>query len=390
MMISYAQNFEDVLLKRCLGDIEHGFYVDVGAHHPELDSVTKWFYDLGWSGINVEPVPHLHRLMQEARPRDTNLCLAAGATAGRGILQMFPESPGLSTLNPVIARHANQQAQPLDVELRPLREILEPIGERAIHFLKIDVEGAERDVLLGMDFERFRPWVLVIESAPPDGHGPSGEPWEDLVLPAGYRMAWFDGLNRFYLAEEHLDRLPRLAQPPHVFDHFELAATRRERAGREAAEAALADAQREIGRTDAELAAQRQVVAMRDNELAALQADKAAIEADKAAIENALAEHRSALAGRDEETAKLRRIVAERDKDLATLRAAIAAAEAEITAQQNELAFQGEVIKLSDKHIMAARRQAEEERLAAEAYLRSTSWRATAPLRAARRLLRRD
>ena len=53
--VSYAQNFEDVLLHRVFGGQETGFYVDVGAYHPVDGSVTKAFYDLGWSGINLEP-----------------------------------------------------------------------------------------------------------------------------------------------------------------------------------------------------------------------------------------------------------------------------------------------------------------------------------------------
>ena len=32
-----------------------------------------------------------------------------------------------------------------------------------IHFMKIDVEGAEKAALLGCDFKRFRPWILAIE-----------------------------------------------------------------------------------------------------------------------------------------------------------------------------------------------------------------------------------
>ena len=56
---SYAQNFEDVILYRALGSIRNGFYIDVGAQHPEIDSVSKAFYDLGWRGVHVEPVPYL-------------------------------------------------------------------------------------------------------------------------------------------------------------------------------------------------------------------------------------------------------------------------------------------------------------------------------------------
>jgi len=54
--ISYAQNMEDVMLYRALKNIHQGFYIDVGAGDPTIDSVAKAFYDMGWSGINIEPV----------------------------------------------------------------------------------------------------------------------------------------------------------------------------------------------------------------------------------------------------------------------------------------------------------------------------------------------
>ena len=50
---SYAQNFEDVIIMRCFKDVEEGFYIDVGAQDPESDSVTRVFYERGWSGINI-------------------------------------------------------------------------------------------------------------------------------------------------------------------------------------------------------------------------------------------------------------------------------------------------------------------------------------------------
>jgi hypothetical protein len=45
------------MLKRALSDIQNGFYIDIGAGDPSIDSVTKLFYDDGWHGINVEPNP---------------------------------------------------------------------------------------------------------------------------------------------------------------------------------------------------------------------------------------------------------------------------------------------------------------------------------------------
>ena len=81
-MISYAQNFEDVVLRRVFHARERGRYIDVGAHDPVIDSVTKHFYDQGWSGVNVEPVERFHLKFVADRPRDINLNVACGATEG--------------------------------------------------------------------------------------------------------------------------------------------------------------------------------------------------------------------------------------------------------------------------------------------------------------------
>ena len=78
--VSYAQNYEDVTLLRALGDVASGFYIDVGANDPRFDSVTRAFYERGWHGINIEPVPHWHERLRSDRPRDLNLRVAAGRT----------------------------------------------------------------------------------------------------------------------------------------------------------------------------------------------------------------------------------------------------------------------------------------------------------------------
>src|SRR3954447_19461381 len=50
-MFSYAQNAEDVVLRRTFSGVEDGFYVDVGASSPVEDSVTLHFYERGWNGV---------------------------------------------------------------------------------------------------------------------------------------------------------------------------------------------------------------------------------------------------------------------------------------------------------------------------------------------------
>ena len=66
--VSYAQNFEDHAM-RALSHVDCGFYIDIGAHHPTIDSVSLAFYERGWTGIDVEPVPDCAALLREHRLR---------------------------------------------------------------------------------------------------------------------------------------------------------------------------------------------------------------------------------------------------------------------------------------------------------------------------------
>ncbi len=89
-MISYAQNDENVLLRRIFPDAADGCFIDVDATDPVFHSVTKHFSDRGWRGINVEPIPEMHQLIHEGRPRDVNLNLVV---SGREGVLTFIEAP---------------------------------------------------------------------------------------------------------------------------------------------------------------------------------------------------------------------------------------------------------------------------------------------------------
>ncbi|MDR1890625.1 MAG: FkbM family methyltransferase [Puniceicoccales bacterium] len=198
VFVSYAQVFEDIILYDVLGDINDGFYIDVGANHPVVDSVTKFFYEQGYHGINIEPLLPEYGMLRQDRPRDINLCVCAGAENGE--LELY-ERGGLSTLDINIAKTWDKVPQPRKVKIVPLSKICEeycPKGQE-IQFCKIDVEGFEREVLLGFDFQNFRPKIFVIEATEPCTMIPTEQKWEEILLNNGYVYAYQYGVNRYYV-----------------------------------------------------------------------------------------------------------------------------------------------------------------------------------------------
>ncbi|NNG22943.1 FkbM family methyltransferase [Telluria aromaticivorans] len=222
-LISYAQNLEDVLLWRVLGHVKNGFYIDVGANDPEEHSVTKAFYDAGWRGISIEPLPSFHQAFLDQRPRDVNLAVAAGSSDGELTLYDVPAVRGWASPDQMVAelhRSEGHEVAELTVPVRTLASVCEEHVQGEIHFLKVDVEGFEGEVLRGMDFVRWRPWVLVIEATLPNSRATNHASWEHLVTGQRYRFAWFDGLNRYYVAEEHTDLMAHFGIQPNVFDDY--------------------------------------------------------------------------------------------------------------------------------------------------------------------------
>lgn len=220
-MISYAQNFEDVMLWRALKHISNGFYIDVGAWSPDQDSVTRHFYEKGWHGINIEPNPTLLCEYQEKRPQDINLEYALSDKEGMAELY-FLSNTGLSSLDPTVAqRHMTCTTAPSLVSVTTLSVIAEKYCKnQEVHFLKIDVEGLETHVLKGNDWKVLRPWIVVVESTEPMSQVENHHLWEYILLDAHYTFVYADGLNRFYIANEHMELKVFFNYPPNVFDDF--------------------------------------------------------------------------------------------------------------------------------------------------------------------------
>ena len=221
MKMSYAQNLEDYHLDLVFAGQTDGVYVDVGGGHPVADNVSFWFYLKGWRGLIVEPQEQLAAAYTGIRPRDTVFSGLAGRDDGTIEFHVVEGLHGLSSAVKANAESAAQYGAGFRTETKPVRRLsalIDDSGLGGIDFLKIDVEGAEPDVLAGLDLTRHRPRVILVEAVNPNNPQAAVSEWEPEVLAGGYDFVFFDNLNRSYVAREHAGLKARFPEKPAPWD----------------------------------------------------------------------------------------------------------------------------------------------------------------------------
>ena len=165
--ISYSSNKEDVIIDILTGFKQNGVYIDVGANHPDIISVTKKFYDRGWRGINIEPNHDNYLLFLEKRKRDINLNF--GIAEKEGEVDFFfklnatiAESTGF-TFSKKVYDERRYDFKSRKVKTIPLKKVFEDNGLVFADFINIDTEGFENEVLKGNDWKKYKAGVLCVE-----------------------------------------------------------------------------------------------------------------------------------------------------------------------------------------------------------------------------------
>jgi FkbM family methyltransferase len=173
-----------------------GFFVDVGANHPQHGSQSWPLEQRGWSGVVVEPQPHLAEKLRELRKaRVFEVVCSSPRNAGKTF--PFYLADMHSSLNPQLVTTSRAPHGTVDVLARTLDDILAEAGApRQIDFVSIDVEGHELDVLAGLDLRRWRCRLILLED-----HVTSLAAHRFLVR-QNYSLIRRTGLNGWYVPAE--------------------------------------------------------------------------------------------------------------------------------------------------------------------------------------------
>jgi len=200
-----------------------GFFVDVGAFDGTLGSNTSFFEKhLQWTGIAFEPnpsafevlratrscrliqgcayhqdgqIPFLglsereHRELTRLRPPRSLLQMMLDSSHGGAMLSGIPEHMGQFDRVEWASKAMKLDQIRATVPCHRIDTVLNDCGVQTVDYLSIDVEGAELEVLRGIDFDRVQVNVISIE------HSPRFSEVYDLLTASGFEyqgLLFFD------------------------------------------------------------------------------------------------------------------------------------------------------------------------------------------------------
>ncbi len=161
--VSFAMYAEDLLMSH-MRPQSAGFYVDIGAFHPQMHSNTYKLYLKGWSGLTVEPNPGVAEAFRRARPRDVHLTLGIARQESELTYYKFRDGAQNTFDAERAAELRAERVGEVAVKCLPLNDVFERhCGGRPVDLLSVDCEGSDLEVIQSLDWRRHRPTMLIIE-----------------------------------------------------------------------------------------------------------------------------------------------------------------------------------------------------------------------------------
>lgn len=210
---TYSQSGEDAIISYILNFMDYDLskisYLDLGANHAIEMSNTYAYYQNGCKGVLLEANPELIPDLQRVRPNDViiNKAIAFGES-GEMVDFYVMSGDGLSTISREEAEHACEVNPDLyikevyKIETITINDIFETYFEKSPEIMSIDLEGIEELILSQIDFDKWRPLIIILENIP---YSPSlvidqkENKAAEIFEKNGYVEYAFTGINSIYV-----------------------------------------------------------------------------------------------------------------------------------------------------------------------------------------------
>ena len=163
---TYSLFGEDLAALKFFKNKKKGFYVDIGCYHPTHINNTYLLYKKGWNGINIDVSQFSIDLFKFMRPDDLNYKCAVSETNKKVNLYYQKEHSQLTSINKLTAKKfIKGRLKKKIINSSSLEEILSwgKYKDCEIDFLDVDVEGADLQVLKGLNFSKRKPKLICVE-----------------------------------------------------------------------------------------------------------------------------------------------------------------------------------------------------------------------------------
>lgn len=192
---------EPDLIREFFGARNDGYFVEVGANDPKVESQSWHLEREGWRGILIEPQPDLADRLRRERTAQV-FPVACSSPDRAGTMMHLHVAGAFSSFTPNLMVTGVRAERSIDVPVRTLDDILvEAKAPQPIDLLSVDVEGHELDVLRGLDFARWRPRLILLED-----HVTSTAK-HSFLSRSGYSLMRRTGLNGWYVPRENAPSL---------------------------------------------------------------------------------------------------------------------------------------------------------------------------------------
>jgi len=195
----YGQEGEDVALRRIFQKQKTGFFVDVGCFHPIKYNNTYLLYKKGWRGINIDIDAIKIQGFNWLRRKDINI--ACAVSAKKGTMDYWTNG-FYSLVNTLDNQVATQREgyRKATVETDTLTNIIDKTEYKntPIDLLCVDAEGHDLVVLQSLDFSRYRPGIVVVESYAAEIESVTTLPIYQFLVQKNYTLINWVGLSLFF------------------------------------------------------------------------------------------------------------------------------------------------------------------------------------------------